>query len=86
MNYLIIQFTETFDRWDAERLMKGCFLNAYLSRDDKGEILVAPAYSDPLKMGQDASGYLGGKVLRSYGQLADGTKYSLLRPNAWSKS
>lgn len=80
MNYLVIEINENCNEYDAEKLMKVCFLNAYMSENEKGKkVLTVPAYTGTcLGYAKTAAGFLNTGI-KAYGIRADGTKFSLLR-------
>ncbi len=80
MNYLAIEINENCSIFDAENLMKVCFIGAYMSEKEDGKkVLIVPAHSgNCLAYAKTAAGFLQ-TTIRGYGIRADGSKFSLLR-------
>jgi hypothetical protein len=84
VRHLIVRVSDIFEAQTLIDYFNKFSARAYRSSDDKGMTVVLPC-DDPLEMGRDAAGRLG-REIRAYGMMSDGTKYSLLNPDVWSKS
>jgi hypothetical protein len=82
--YLIVQVKDIFEAQTLIDYFNKFSPLAYRGSDDKGVTVVMPCVN-PLEMGREAAGRMGGMV-RAYGMTADGTKFSLTNPERWSKA
>jgi hypothetical protein len=57
---------------------------AYRSSDDQG-MTVVMLCTNPLEYAREAAGRMDEEI-KTYGMMGDGTKFSLINSNIWSKS